>query len=355
MQNKFISLKALKEYHPKLAPFFSQSWVYAAITCYYSQQGKFNELEFNNLESNLIIQDYSDHSVNNPVSQYYGLVFEGHLDYWFTNIPTGSVVISGHKHINQTSEYTSVGFDFWDMYLCNEFSSAALYYEINRSSVGCAQYDVTIPVGTMRKHRKEFLQILNDTKQDLSIVTDDRQQFLDTDLRFSTLGIEVYFNKFGVKQFQTHTGFTSFYDTDNFRSIDHLPHKKMHSISRVNMALETTAYNTNDPFITEKTYKILAQHRPFVILGDTNILKRLKDQGFLTFDKYCDESYDNIADPVLKSQKIVEALKQLVESCKKYPEEIDQICKHNQARFFDQQRHTNNLADFGKTVLNIIN
>ena len=29
----------------------------------------------------------------------------------------------------------------------------------------------------------------------------------------------------------------------------------MHSISRVNMALETTAYNTNDPFITEKTYK----------------------------------------------------------------------------------------------------
>ena len=53
--------------------------------------------------------------------------------------------------------------------------------------------------------------------------------------------------------------------------------------------------------------------------------------------------------------KIVEALKQLVESCKKCPEEIDQICKHNQARFFDQQRHTTNLADFGKTILNIIN
>lgn len=356
MRNKFQSLKSLKECYPAHAPFYTQSWVYAGITAYYSQQDRFAELEFNSSDSDLIIYDYNRNTGFSFGTNYYGLVFEGHCDYWAKKpIPNNAVVISGHEHFCKHTEYTSLGFDYWDIMLYNEFRMAPLYYELNQSSVKTAEYDVVIPVGTPRSHRLTFLKVLNELKQDLTVVTDDRQTVLDTNLRFSSLGIEVYLNKVGLEKYQSYTVVPSFYDTNTQRSLDHLPHKKMHSIARVNVVLETTLYNTIDPYLTEKTYKVLAQHRPFILFGDTGVLKKLRSQGFLTFDKYCDESYDSIADPLLKSQRAVDALNQLVESCKKYPDEIDRICKHNQELFFSHQRHTDNLATFGKNILEIIN
>jgi hypothetical protein len=353
MKTKFPSLGSLKQFYPELAPFYTQSWVYAGITAYYSQQNQFDKLEFTDLESDLIICDYDGGKGFMPLTNYHGLVFEGHIDYWADPaIPQGSILISGHEHFNQNKNYTSLGFDYWDVTTYKELQTALFYYEINQTSVNTAEYDVVIPVGTPRTHRLTFLEVLNNLKQNLTVVTDDRQTVLDTNLRFSPLGIEIYFNKLG--KYQSHQTVPSFFDTNNSRSLDHLPHKKMHSIARVNVILETTIYNTTDVFLTEKTFKVLAQHRPFILFGDTNSLKKLQQQGFLTFEKYCDESYDNIADPVAKSHRAVEALKQLVESCKKYPDEIDRICCHNQELFFKQQRHADNLAAFGRKILKII-
>lgn len=355
MKNKFPSLHSLKEFFPELSPFYTQSWVYSGLAAHFGKQNCFDQLEFCDVKSktDFFIADYTD--TFDPRTTYHGLVYEGHCDYWVkSSIPSGSVLISGHQHVNKTPEYISLGFDFWDINTYNEFRLAPLYYELNQSSVQDASYDVVIPVGTHRGHRRQFMQQLNELKQDLTIITDDRQQFLNTDLRFSSLGIEVYVNKAGIRGYQPHFSSPSFFDTNGAKSLDHMPHKKMHSLARVNVSLETTVYNTDQPYLTEKTYKILAQHRPFVVLGDTNILKKLKEQGFLTFDKYCDESYDTMLDPVARSRAVIEAMKQLVISCKKYPNEIDNICKHNQTLFFNQQRHADNLAVFGKNILDII-
>jgi hypothetical protein len=355
MRNRFPSLKTLRQSHPELAPFYTQSWVYTGITSYYSQQNQFGELEFYDSDSDLIIHDYNGDVGFRPGTDYHGLVFEGHVDYWASKpIPQNTILISGHEHFNQTTTHTSLGFDYWDVFIANEFKAAPLFYEINQSSVREAEYDVVIPVGAPRAHRLEFLKILNSARQDLTIVTDDRQTVLPTDLRFSSLGIEVYFNKIGIKKYQSYYTAPSFYDTNSQRSIDHMPHKRMHSIARVNLVLETTIYETDTPYTTEKTWKVLAQHRPFIIYGDTGVLKKLQTQGFMTFGKYCDESYDNIVDPALKSQIAVEALTQLVESCKQYPDEIDSICQHNQKLFFNQQRHADNLSLFGKRILEIV-
>jgi hypothetical protein len=355
MKNKFPFLHSLKNSLPELAPFYTQSWVYSGLSAYFGKQNCFDQLEFYEIESepDFVIADYKGGF--NPRTRYHGLVFEGHRDYWInSSIPAGSVIITGHKHIDKTPEHISLGFDYWDINTYNEFRVAPLYYELNRSSVQDALYDVVIPVGTHRPHRKQFMQLLNEFKQDLTIITDDRQNFLDTDLRFSSLGIEVYVNKTKLHRYKAYSSSPSFYDTNGSRSLDHMPHKKMHSLARVNVSLETTVRDTDQPYLTEKTYKILAQHRPFVVFGDTNILKKLKEQGFLTFDKYCDESYDAILDPVARSRVAIEAIKQLVVSCKKYPTEIDNICKHNQNLFFNQQRHADNLAVFGKNILDII-
>lgn len=355
MRNKFQSLESLKKCHPGHTPFYTQSWVYAGITSYFSQQGRFAELEFDSSESDFVIYDYKENIEFGPASGYYGLVFEGHIDYWFKNaIPKNAVIISGHEHFSETSNFKSLGFDYWDIMLYNEFQTPALYYEINQSSVRSAEYDVIVPVSRPRSHRLEFLKILNEQKQNLTIVTDDRQSVLDTNLRFGTLGIETYLNKVGLKKYGSGQVFPSFFDTNNSRSLAHLPHKKMHSIARVNMILETTIRDTNYAYLTEKTFKVLAHRRPFVLFGDTNSLKKLQAQGFLTFEKYCDESYDNIADPVIKGQRIIETTKQLVDSCKKYPDEIDNICRHNQELFFKVQRHADNLARFGRKILEII-
>lgn len=355
MRNKFQSLESLKNHYPEHSPFHTQSWVYAGITSYYSQQNLFADLEFNSDESDFIIYDYNGHKGFDSKTNYHGLVFEGHIDYWTNqSIPKNTVLISGHKHFSETVDYMSVGFDFWDVMLYNEFCLAPLHYEINQSSVSNAKYDVVIPTGSPRSHRLTFLKILNETKQELTIVTDDRQTIIDTNLRFSSLGIEVYFNKFELKEYKLHHTSPSFYDANNCRSLDHLPHKKMHSIARVNMILETTIKDTTQAYLTEKTFKVLAQHRPFVLFGDTHSLKKLQSQGFLTFANYCDESYDDIADPVTKSQLAVEAIKQLNESCQRYPDEIDRICRHNQDLFFKRQRHADNLASFGKKILEII-
>jgi len=357
MRSKFPSLKSLKEFYPDHIPFYTQSWVYSGIISYFGQQNKFDELEFTQTkeETDLIIHDYQGNRGFNSDTDYYGLVFEGHPDYWTKkSIPSGTILISGHAHLDQNSEYTSLGFDYWDVFIYNEFRSGTVYHEINRSSVSNAQYDVVMPIGAPREQRLTFLKVLNEIKGDLTIVTDDRQQVLETDLRFDKLGIEVYLNKIGLKKWQPYYFSPSIYDVNNQRSLDHMPHKRMHSIARVNVILETTVYNTNSPYLTEKTWKVLAQHRPFVVFGDTNILKKLQEQGFKTFGQYCDESYDAIADPVEKGIQVIEAMKQLVDSCKKYPDEIDSICRHNQEVFFSQARHANNLATFGKRFLEIV-
>lgn len=355
MRNKFQSLESLKKCHPGHAPFYTQSWVYAGITSYFGQQGRFAELEFDSTESDFVIYDYKINMDVGASAGYHGLVFEGHIDYWFNNpIVKNDVIISGHEHFSETPNFKSLGFDYWDLMIYNEFRMPALYHEINQSSVRSAEYDVIVPVGRPRSYRLEFLKMFNEQKQNLTIVTDDRQSVLDTNLRFGTLGIETYLNKLGLKKYESGQVFQSFYDTNTSRSLDHLPHKRMHSIARVNMILETTTQDTTYAYLTEKTFKVLAHCRPFVLFGDTNSLKKLRAQGFLTFEKYCDESYDNIADPVIKGQQIIETTKQLVDSCKKYPDEIDSICRHNQELFFKSQRHADNLARFGRKILEII-
>lgn len=361
MINIFTSLETLKKQFPNLAPFYTQSWMYAGISSYFSQQNRFNELEFNSTLNDFVIQDW--HGKINADVKWHGQVFEGHPDYWCKNFEDSDSlgIITGHEHLTyHKNDIVSLGFDYWDINTYNEFSSYNLYYEINRSSVKNAEYDVVIASGNLKKqhksnrYRPRFLTQLAEQKENLQIVTDDNQTFLPTDLRFSPLGIEVYFNKFGVNKFMSYTQHPSFCDTNKIIAIPNLPHKKMYEIAKVNLVIETTTVSVVQPYVTEKTFKVLANHRPFVIFGDTNILSKLKKQGFKTFDEFCDESYDSETDISIRMNKIIEATKQLVKSCDQYAEEIDSICKHNQNLFFSQQRQTDNLARFGKLCLDIL-
>jgi hypothetical protein len=50
-------------------------------------------------------------------------------------------------------------------------------------------------------------------------------------------------------------------------------------------------------FITEKTFKPIANLQPFIIVSTPFVLRALRYSGYKTFGDYIDESYDTIQDP----------------------------------------------------------
>lgn len=64
----------------------------------------------------------------------------------------------------------------------------------------------------------------------------------------------------------------------------------------INHILLTLSYEPAYKFITEKTFKPIAAKHPFIIVGQYNILKYLKELGYKTFHPHIDESYDEVLD-----------------------------------------------------------
>ena len=88
-------------------------------------------------------------------------------------------------------------------------------------------------------------------------------------------------------------------------------------------------------FLTEKTYKAIAGHHPFMLMGACGLLEELKNQGFVTFDNLFDESYDNV-------QNLEDRLKMLVNNItnfiyEPYTSETLQRIEHNINRFYSQE------------------
>jgi hypothetical protein len=65
--------------------------------------------------------------------------------------------------------------------------------------------------------------------------------------------------------------------------------------SYLNIVTETWFYEKS-LFLTEKIFKPIIYHQPFLLLSGYNSLKLFKDLGYKTFDKIISESYDNEKD-----------------------------------------------------------
>jgi hypothetical protein len=79
-------------------------------------------------------------------------------------------------------------------------------------------------------------------------------------------------------------------------NIDNRVHADFYKKIGIDIVVETAMeYPYN--FITEKTYRPIANGRPFVIIGPLHTLSFLKSLEFLTFSSIIDESYDNIKNP----------------------------------------------------------
>jgi hypothetical protein len=99
-----------------------------------------------------------------------------------------------------------------------------------------------------------------------------------------------------------------------------------------------TLFDTDSIFLSEKTYKPIYLCQPFIIFGNPYSLKKLKELGYKTFDKWWDESYDNEIDINERFDKMVNIIEQISEwdmdKCFSIKQEMQDILIHNYKNMF---------------------
>jgi hypothetical protein len=90
-------------------------------------------------------------------------------------------------------------------------------------------------------------------------------------------------------------------------------------------------------FFSEKIWKPIMVGHPFILYGNQFSLKLLKEWGFKTFDKWIDESYDEVSDRVHRAEMVVRELKKFenktIDELNKIREEMVEICTYNQNHY----------------------
>jgi hypothetical protein len=104
---------------------------------------------------------------------------------------------------------------------------------------------------------------------------------------------------------------------------------------------ETITDNRQQLFVTEKTFKPLAFRHPFIVCGQTGILKYLRSLGFETFENMFDETYDSIDDNNVRFKKIVSEINN--NKCAGHDKITLEKIKHNKELFFDERYVTDKI------------
>ena len=87
-------------------------------------------------------------------------------------------------------------------------------------------------------------------------------------------------------------------------------------------------------WITEKTWLAILNHRPFIVAGESGILKKLKQLGFRTFDQcLLIGDYDSINDNEKRLDAIVKNTKDWLVNISNYSDQIQQDVNYNFHQF----------------------
>ena len=87
--------------------------------------------------------------------------------------------------------------------------------------------------------------------------------------------------------------------------------KELYLNTYIHIVSETRFHDGTSPFISEKTYRPIANLQPFLYIGNYNSLRDLHALGFKTFHPYINEDYDIEQDPEKRMTMIEQELKKL--------------------------------------------
>jgi hypothetical protein len=92
-------------------------------------------------------------------------------------------------------------------------------------------------------------------------------------------------------------------------------YRKTNNLYAIEVVMETDEFCNR--WLTEKSAKVLASGKPFVMFSGKGILHVLQEFGFKTFGDVIDESYDQVSDPYGRIQGIIKSLTDLYHSLDK--------------------------------------
>ncbi len=105
-----------------------------------------------------------------------------------------------------------------------------------------------------------------------------------------------------------------------------------HKDSFINIVSESLTHNTT-VFFSEKIYKPIFVAQPFILMGNPRSLEVLQNQGYKTFSKWWDESYDQEFDFYKRMDKIFKVMSEIatwdMEKCYRITQEMLPTLIHN--------------------------
>jgi hypothetical protein len=102
-----------------------------------------------------------------------------------------------------------------------------------------------------------------------------------------------------------------------------------------------TCYWERKCHLTEKIFKPIVSRMPFILVGCARNLEYLRSYGFKTFDRWIDESYDSIEDPIARMHAIglvlLDISNRSLDDLQAILCEMQEVLEHNYNLFYSQK------------------
>ena len=176
-------------------------------------------------------------------------------------------------------------------------------------------------IDNKRKYRIEFLNLIDVSKGEYSL--------LDKDPQTGRTANEIYkYNTVKTNSFDAHINSSAEICVDELTPW---------STSFLHVVSETV-WQEKIHF-TEKVFKPVVLHQPFVVLQAPGSLAYLRSYGFKTFGDWWDESYDTIEDPKERMQAIADIVNSIglksLEELETMRMEMASVLEHNFSHFYE--------------------
>ena len=118
-----------------------------------------------------------------------------------------------------------------------------------------------------------------------------------------------------------------------YKDIDPEATDNLYKDTYFSIVSETYFFEEIGRFISEKTFKPIAYHHPFILVTSPKSLELLRDLGYRTFHPYIDESYDQEEDNVKRMKMILREIERLsnmsTDEISIFLTNVEPITKHN--------------------------
>ena len=146
-----------------------------------------------------------------------------------------------------------------------------------------------------------------------------------------------WFNQFEKKGFNILDWDYPNHQNDVFSSLKYTT-KSHYADTLFNIITETTC-DTNSLNLTEKSFKGIANCHPYLVIGDINTHKHIKDLGFELYEDLIDYSFDSIDNSEIRLNSALKEVKRIYNIGESgilewYKKNIDKI-EYNKSKFFE--------------------